>query len=160
MTKKGGAEFKKVRDDADWKKSEDNDEDDEDNELAAEDEATANTLVRYFCPAYDGLAGFIGKYGESIIDAPNEEQSEYLIAKYGIKKYERQLKFGAKAYLEKRRSKLKGPALEEEIRKYPFDEREMFMAANADCVFNMQNISKREEELKQNKVYKRSIVFF
>ena len=160
LTKKGGAEFKKVWDDADWKKSEDNDEDDEDNELAAEDEATANTLVRYFCPAYDGLAGFIGKYGESIIDAPNEEQSEYLIAKYGIKKYEGQLKFGAKAYLEKRRSKLKGPALEEEIRKYPFDEREMFMAANADCVFNMQNISKREEELKQNKVYKRSIVFF
>ena len=87
-------------------------------------------MVRYYCAAYDGLAGFIGKYGESIIDEPNEQQKEYLIAKYGEKKYNGQLKYGAKAYLERRRSKLKGAALEEEIRKYSFNEVEMFPAGS------------------------------
>ena len=156
LTKKGGAEFKKVWDDATWVKPESEDE-----EMSDEsEEATANRLVRYYCPAYDGLAGFIGKYGESIIDVPTEEQEKYLIDKYGQKKFDGQLKFGAKAYLEKRRSKLKGTALEEEIRKYSFNEQEMFMSANTECVFNMYNISQREEYLKENRIYKRSIVFF
>jgi len=156
LTKKGGAEFKKVWDDATWVKPESEDE-----EMSDEsEEATANRLVRYYCPAYDGLAGFIGKYGESIIDVPTEEQEKYLIDKYGQKKFDGQLKLGAKAYLEKRRSKLKGAALEEEIRKYSFNEQEMFMSANTECVFNMYNISQREEYLKENRIYKRSIVFF
>lgn len=159
LTKKGGAEFKKVWDDADWIQD-DIDIDETDEELDKDNEATANTLVRYYCPAYDGLAGFIGKYGESIIDTPTEEQTEYLIEKYGQRKYDGQLKFGAKAYLEKRRSKLKGSALEEEIRKYSFNEVEMFMAANTECVFNMQNIVNREEYLKENRIYKRSVLFF
>lgn len=157
LTKKGGAEFKKVWDDADWVK---NDDDGEDEVLDENNEATANRLVRYFCPAYNGLSGFIGKYGESIIAPPTEDQSKYLIQKYGQAKFDGQLKFGAKQYLEKRRKKLKGTALEEEIRKYPFDEQEMFMAANTECVFNIHNIVKREEYLKNNKVYKRSIIFF
>lgn len=156
LTKKGGAEFKRVWDDATWVKS-----DNEDDELSeGDDEATANRLVRYYCPAYDGLAGFIGKYGESIIDPPNEEQTKYLIDKYGDKKFNGQLKYGAKAYLEKRRSKLKGTALEEEIRKYSFNEQEMFMSANTECVFNVFNITRREEYLKENKIFKRSVVFF
>jgi hypothetical protein len=159
LTKKGGAEFKKVWDDADWIKD-DIDIDEVDEVLDMDNEATANTLVRYYCPAYDGLAGFIGKYGESIIEPPTEEQKKYLIEKYGEKKYDGQLKFGAKAYLEKRRSKLKGAALEEEIRKYSFNEVEMFMAANTDCVFNMHNISRREEYLKEHKIYKRSVIFY
>lgn len=156
LTKKGGAEFKKVWDDATWVKSDKNDDDLSDDD----DEATANRLVRYYCPAYDGLAGFIGKYGESIIEPPNEEQSKYLIEKYGEKKFNGQLKYGAKAYLEKRRSKLKGTALEEEIRKYSFNEQEMFMSANTECVFNVFNITRREEYLKENKIFKRSVVFF
>jgi len=159
LTKKGGAAFKKVWDDADWIKD-DIDVDETDEVLDTDNEATANTLVRYYTAAYDGLAGFIGKYGESIIEPPTEEQAKYLIAKYGQKKYDGQLKFGAKAYLEKRRGKLKGAALEEEIRKYSFNEREMFMAANTECVFNMQNISNREEYLREHKILKRSVVFF
>lgn len=156
LTKKGGAEFKRVWDDATWVKS-----DNQDDDLSeGDDEATANRLVRYYCPAYDGLAGFIGKYGESIIDPPNEQQTKYLIDKYGDKKFNGQLKYGAKAYLEKRRSKLKGTALEEEIRKYSFNEQEMFMSANTECVFNVFNITRREEYLKENKIFKRSVVFF
>lgn len=34
------------------------------------------------------------------------------------------------------------------------------MSANTECVFNMYNISQREEYLKENRIYKRSIVFF
>jgi len=34
------------------------------------------------------------------------------------------------------------------------------MAANTECVFNMQNISNREEYLKEHRIHKRSIVFF
>lgn len=159
MTKKGGAAFKRVWDAADWV---DMDVVDEEviEEIDKDEEPTANTLVRYFCPAYDGLAGFIDKFGESIIDAPTEEQAKFLIEKYGEKKYNGQLKYGAKAYLERRRSKLKGAALEEEIRKYPFNEVEMFMAANTECVFNMSNIVNREEYLKTNKIFKRSVLFF
>jgi len=156
LTKKGGAEFKKVWDDATWVKS----ESEEENDYNENEEATANRLVRYYCPAYDGLSGFVGKYGESIIDPPDEKQSEYLLQKYGELKYNGQLKDGAKAYLEKRRRKLKGTALEEEIRKYSFNEMEMFMSANTECVFNIYNISKREEYLRDNKVYKRNVYFF
>jgi|SRR6187402_27166 len=159
LTKKGGAAFKIVWDDATWKNEETGNDEDADI-LDISEEATANGLVRYYCPGYDGLAGFIGKYGESIIDPPNEEQSKYLIAKYGEKKYNGQLKLGAKAYLENRRKKLKGAALEEEIRKYSFNEQEMFMSANTECIFNMYNIVTREESLKKNKIFKRSIVFF
>lgn len=158
LTKKGGAEFKKVWDEAVWKNDQNEDEDED--EIDTTEEATANGLVRYYCPGYDGLAGFIGKYGESIIEPPNEQQEKYLIDKYGQKKYDGQLKQGAKAYLEKRRSKLKGAALEEEIRKYSFNEQEMFMSANTECVFNMYNISTREEYLRKNRIHKRSIIFF
>jgi len=156
LTKKGGAEFKKVWDDATWVTEGQNDEDNFDENA----DATANRLVRYFCPAYKGLSGFIGKYGESIVDVPTEEQAKYLIDKYGEAKYNGQLKHGSKKYLEIRRSKLKGTALEEEIRKYPFDEMEMFMAANTECVFNVYNITQREEYLKKNKIHKRGVIFF
>lgn len=157
MTKKGGAAFKRVWDDADWKKESNGGDDDD---FDTDTEETANTLVRYFCPAYDGLAGFIGKFGESIIEPPTEEQAKWLRAKYGDKKFEGQLKLGAKAYLEKRRAKLKGAALEEEIRKYPFNEREMFMAANTDCIFNVINLDSQIEYLKENPVFKRKIVYY
>lgn len=159
MTKKGGAAFKRVWDAADWV-APDIAEADELEEINKDEEPTANTLVRYFCPAYDGLAGFIDKFGESIINEPTSEQAKFLIEKYGEKKFNGQLKYGAKAYLEKRRAKLKGAALEEEIRKYPFNEIEMFMAANTECVFNMSNIVAREEKLKEAKIFKRSVLFF
>ncbi len=76
MTKKGGAAFKRIWDAATWVKTEGLSEDEE---LDDHDEdATANRFVRYFTPAFDGLSGFIGKYGESIIDAPTPAQAEYL----------------------------------------------------------------------------------
>lgn len=147
---KGGEQFSKAWDSATWKKN----EDDEDNE------ETANKFVRYYCASYDGLPGFIGKFGESIIDAPTGKQSEFLISKYGQEKYDKRYKLGAKKFLELRRSKLTGEALEEEIRKYSFNETEMFMSANVDCIFNIINLTNQIEYLKEHPVYKRKIIYY
>jgi hypothetical protein len=161
MTKKGGAEFKKAWDGATWVKEEFDEEDEEnDKEFDEDSEETANRFVRYFCAAYDGLPGFVGKYGESIIEAPNEQQSLFLIAKYGEKKFKGQLRHGAKSYLLRKRRKLKGEKLEEEIRKYPFNEVEMFMAANIGCVFNSLKITDQRQRLADNPIVTRKLLFY
>lgn len=156
MTKKGGAEYKKAWDGATWIKvphTEDTVEDDGTDE-------TANRFVRYFCAAYDGLPGFVGKYGESIIEPPTLDQARFLIAKYGEKKYKGQLALGAKAYLEKRRSKLQGSELEEEIRKYPFNEVEMFMMDSSDCPFNQVKINEQIKYLQDKPPFLRQVTFY
>jgi len=123
LTRGGGEQFKLIWDVADFTKSE---------------ERTPNRIVRYFCPAYDGYVGFIDKYGNSVIEEPNEEQYNYLVENFvgaGDLNAE-DIKLGARRYLLKKRSTLEGVALEEEIRMTPFDEREMFMLRNANCHFD------------------------
>ena len=43
--------------------------------------------MRLFIPAWDGLEGFIGPYGESVIDDPTPEQAKFLNKKYGAREY-------------------------------------------------------------------------
>jgi len=119
---KGGSEFKLVWDNADHFKY----------------EKTPNRLVKYFTPAYDGYYGFIGRYGESVIEAPTEDQYKYLVENFvgAGDLSEEDIKLGAKQYLLEKRKILEGTALEEEIRMNPFDEREMFMLRNANCHFD------------------------
>lgn len=157
MTKKGGAEFKKAWDGATWIVDQDKKEDDEEDVKTDE---TANRFVRYFCAAYDGLPGFVGKYGESIIDPPTPEQAKYLIAKYGQSKFKGQLSLGAKRYLERRRSKLQGAQLEEEIRKYPFNEVDMFMMDSSDCPFNQVKINEQIKYLETKPPFLRRVTFY
>jgi hypothetical protein len=123
MTKGGGGEFKKIWDLADIEKY---------------GGRTPNRITRYFTPAYDGFVGFIDRYGMSVIDEPTEEQAQYLIENYvgSGDLTEEDVRVGAKKYLESRRVGLESVALEEEIRMNPFDEREMFMARNANCHFD------------------------
>jgi hypothetical protein len=64
-TKKGGNEFKKLWDQSDPLKR-------------TKNGRTLSGLFRLFISAADGLEGFIGEYGESIIDAPTPEQLAYL----------------------------------------------------------------------------------
>jgi len=111
----GGGEFKNVWDAADHVKN----------------ERTPNRLVRYMTPAYDGYLGFIDKYGNSVIDPPNEEQYKYLVENFvGIGDLtEEDVKLGARQYLINKRKQLEGSLLEEEIRMNPFDENEMFKSA-------------------------------
>ena len=159
---KGGEQFKIAWDGATWVKNRNaagEEEEDDEHEEGDEIGATANRFVRYYCPAYDGLPGFIGKFGESIITPPTESQAKFLIEKYGQAKFNGVYKLGAKAYLENKRKKLSGAALEEEIRKYSFDETEMFMSASEGCIFNLYNINNRDSFLRDNPKYRRKILF-
>jgi hypothetical protein len=132
----GGEEFKKIWDSADHEKH----------------PKTPNRLVKYFTPAYDGYLGFIDKYGQSVIDAPNEEQEKWLIENYvGVGDInEEDIKLGAKEYLFKKRQQLEGTELEEEIRMNPFDEREMFMLRNNKCHFDAVLLNDLYDLAKQN----------
>lgn len=130
---------------------------------------TVNRLVRYFCPAHDGYEGFIDRYGDSVIDAPTEEQYQYLVNKW-VKKdedgnviselSEEDIRLGAKAYIQKRRVGMEGDDLEEEIRMNPENEVELFMSANADCIFNIMKLNEQAEYLKNNQIHKRKIVYY
>lgn len=130
---------------------------------------TVNRLVRYFCPAHDGFEGFIGRYGESVIGEPTLEQYQYLVDKWVRKDddgntiselSEEDIKLGAKAYIAKRRVGMEGDDLEEEIRMNPENEVELFMSANADCIFNIMNLNKQIEYLRENPIPKRKIVYY
>lgn len=132
----GGEEFKVVWDNA--------------NQLKYE--KTPNRLVKYFTPAYDGYYGFIGRYGESIIDAPTDEQYKYLVENFvgAGDLSESDIKLGAKEYLLQRRIPLEGAQLEEEIRMNPFDEKEMFQLANINCLYDQIKLNNQNDWLNYN----------
>lgn len=48
---------------------------------------TLSGLIRIFFPAWDGLEGFVGTYGESIIDKPTEEQERFIKRPVGAKEF-------------------------------------------------------------------------
>jgi len=155
MTKGGGAEFKKFWDGA--------------NQFSSGFKKTPNRFVTYFTPAYDNYEGFIDKFGMSVIDAPTQEQYDYLVSKWVVKDpisgetiseiSEEDIKLGAKAYIQSRRVGLIGELLEEEIRQNPTTVQEMFEAANTGCAFNSLNINKRKNELNEKPVFKRKLWF-
>jgi len=113
---------------------------------------TPNRLVKYFSPAYDGYYGFIDKYGMSVIDAPTDEQYQYLVDNFvGVGDLdENDIKLGAKEYLLEKRKSLEGVALEEEIRMNPFNEKEMFMLRNTNCHFDAVLLSELYDLAKVN----------
>lgn len=156
LTKGGGAEFKKFWDGA--------------NQFKTKGKKTPNRFVTYFTPAYDNYEGFIDFYGMSVIEAPTEEQYKFLVDKWVVKDpitgetvseiSEEDIALGARSYIKSRRIGLTGELLEEEIRQNPCTVQEMFEAANTDCAFNSANIHKRQKELEDNPVSKRSIIYF
>ena len=118
-----------------------------------ENNITATGLYRYFCPAYDGYEGFIDEYGMSIIDAPTEEQAEYIKSRFGM-----EIKIGAKDYLIGQRSIIKDKkALSEEIRMNPFTEEEAFMIDQKKCYFNSENLYNQLDVLKEERIKLRRI---
>lgn len=151
LTKGGGAEYKKIFDAANQFKR----------------KPTVNRIVRFFQPAYEAYEGFIDEYGDSVIDAPTEEQYKYLVSKWvGVNEdgelitelTEDDIKLGAKQYvLVKRREGLEGDALEEETRMNPCDEDEAFMYMGTGCEFNAGNIKKQQKILEDNPVFLRQI---
>ena len=136
MTKGGGAEFKISWELADHTKG----------------TRTANRMVRYFSPSYDGYVGFIDKYGMSVIDPPTEEQYKYLVENFvgAGDLMEEDIRMGARDYLINKRAQLEGVQLEEEIRMNPFDEKEMFMSSLQGSLFNSFKLNERLDWLSFN----------
>lgn len=155
MTKGGGAEYKKFWDGA--------------NQFKSGGKKTPNRFVTYFTPAYDNYEGFIDKFGMSVIDAPDEDQYEYLVKRWVVKDpitgevisevSEEDIALGARAYIYSRRIGLDTELLEEEIRQNPCTVHEMFEASNTDCAFNSYNINQRKKQLEEAPIYKRKVVF-
>jgi hypothetical protein len=118
---------------------------------------TKTKLKRFFLPAYRGYLGYIGKYGESIIENPNEQQMEWLKTHEYFNEVSQLWEkapdpfIGAKQWLQVTRDMLADDpeALAEEKRKNPFDWKEVFEGSNGKCHFrNPQEINNQIERIK------------
>lgn len=108
---------------------------------------TATGLCIFFMPAYLGLSGFIGKYGESIVEAPTKEQLKYLKSRpdwNGVT-------VGAKAYLESKLEHLKEigdkDGYADEQREFPVTFKGCFRTNGRDSFFDIPKIEERLDEL-------------
>jgi len=139
---KGGANFKSIWDDSDH--------------IDGKDEMgqTASRLKRFFIPGYRGVMGYVDQFGNSVVDTPTPEQTEYLrtvidptTGKIACPMPE----IGAKQYREIRRKQLaKDPEkYAEELRKFPFDWKEVFKSASNQCYFNTEDIHNQLERVKE-----------
>lgn len=94
---------------------------------------TTSGLYRIFIPAYEALEGFFDKYGNPIIDDP-EEPVEGIDGEM--------IKIGAKTFLKNERASLKhdAAAMNEVIRQFPFTEDEAFRDSIEGSIFNIGKI--------------------
>lgn len=127
----GGAEYRLVYDTSDQSK-------------ASELGQTVSGLYRIFIPAYIGFEGFILPTGKSVWDIPTPEETEILKSIGCPNPY-----VGAKKFLEDTRKQKEGSPedLQEEIRMNPFTAIEVFDSANDRCLFNIDHLNQRENEL-------------
>lgn len=127
MNRRGGQMYLTLTQDSHWHMR---------NELGQ----TSSGLVNTFFKAYDGLEGFVGKYGESIIDEPTPEQRKHIRKDYGAREHLLRIR------REKERKK-DSVGLAEEKRKYPFTFRECFTPPPRNVFFNMEVLGKRISNL-------------
>ena len=105
---------------------------------------TRSGLATLFIPAFDGLQGFIDKYGDSVIDTPTKEQSQFINKRIGAREY----------LLNRRKGYLDAGDYEgfsEEVRLYPTSFTECFRTSAKDSGFNMQKLESRIDELRFDK---------
>lgn len=116
---------------------------------------TKTKLKRFFIPAYKGYLGYIGKYGESIIENPTPEQVEWLKTYEYYDPVSKKMEkcpdpyIGAKQWLQITRDMYAGDneGLAEEMRKNPFEWKEVFKGANNLCHFNLEDINDQIERI-------------
>lgn len=138
---KGGANFKSIWDDSDHIEKSD---------------ATGQTpsrLKRFFIAGYRGVLGYIDKYGNSVVDTPTPEQTEFLKTVKDPTTGKPACPnpyVGAKEYRASRRKVYeKNPEkLSEEIRKFPFTWQEVFKSSSNQCYFNVEDINNQLERIK------------
>lgn len=104
---------------------------------------TMSGLAMIFFSAYDGLEGYIGKFGESIIDDPTPEQAEYIGKLHGSR-------YALDTKIEQLE---KSPRLEDIIecqsykRKYPRRYADCWRLMGGDLGYNLDKMNTRMEEL-------------
>lgn len=120
MTRKGGTALKEI-----W--------DGSDPEYRDLNGRTVSGMYRYFTPAFDGLEGYIDKYGASITNMPKEPVE-------GIDG--EMIYTGARTFLLNRREMLQKntSALAEEKRQFPFTSDEAFRVNAKNCMFDAEKI--------------------
>ena len=115
--------------------------------------ATYTKLLHYFTPAYDGLnRAWIGRFGESIVHKPTDEQLEYLMSldEDTVERYKDDwLRGGAYEFLLTER--LAQVDLIGYKRQYPFNPKESFAATNPKSDFNMSMLSRCREKLNEQR---------
>lgn len=116
-------------------------------------------MVKYFKPAFDGLNGFIDRYGFSVIEKPDEETLKYLIEKNQELTNDEErvpdefLCMGARAYLNYRLDILEDEAdKSEEKRKYPQQEDDMFDFGDIMSPLDLDKIKAQIKNLVDNPV--------
>jgi len=108
-------------------------------------------MVNLFFPAYDGFEGFIGKYGESIMDTPTEDQLSFIATP---KRNEDGEWMGAREFLQTERDALTESGdfveLAHQKRLYPFTFAECFTPPAQNIFFNMDLLEQNHIALKRD----------
>lgn len=99
-------------------------------------------MVIYF-PAYEGLAGFIDAFGNSVIETPTPEQAEFIGKNYGSKEF----LLNQRAQLEKDGDVDK---LNEKIRQFPIKYKECFRTEDGEVGFNTKILNEQIDEITIN----------
>jgi hypothetical protein len=136
---KGGSEFQRV-----WRNS---------NPLElGKNHQTKSGWKRIYRPSDDGLEGFIGRYGESIRDKPNNDQWEYLQSlplrgEDGTPITRERI--GAREFIERNRAELLGDEAEywTYVRNYSLNEDECFTAQNVNCHFSLTTLNNQNRAI-------------
>ena len=115
MNRRGGENYLKITKESHWNQRDKNGQ-------------TLSGLVNWFFPAYDGLEGFVGPYGESVIGDPTEEQAHHIGKLYGSKEF-----LDNKRQILIQNKDIEG--LSEEKRLYPQTFRECFTPPAANTFF-------------------------
>jgi hypothetical protein len=126
--KKGGSEFKKIWDDSDANKRNNNGQ-------------TKSGLYRIFIAAKYGLEGFYDEYGFSIVKDP-EKPTKNDLGKF--------VSIGSETYLKNEEDALRSDPekLNEHKRQFPETEQDAFRDESGDCEFNL---IKLQEQIEYNK---------
>jgi hypothetical protein len=104
---------------------------------------TKTKLYRLFIEGYRGMDGWIDKYGNSVVDTPTKEQTEWLKNDPNcLDPY-----MGSKEFCDIQRANLENDPEKymEEVRMVPYNPEEVFKSSNNLCYFNQRDVNNQLE---------------
>jgi len=112
---------------------------------------TQTGMVNIHFPSYEGYEGFIGPYGESVVDTPTQRQLKHISHKIKDKEGEY---MGAREYIESEREAYREAGNYEDVslhkRLYPLSFAESFSPPAKNVYFNIDVLETRILELKRD----------